>query len=61
MKKWHIVVAAAIVAIAPSALKTHAAAKLKIGFVYLGPIGDLGWKDRPRNRTYAARARHGSA
>jgi basic membrane protein A and related proteins len=43
VKKWHIVVAAAIVAIAPATFKSHAAAKLKIGFVYLGPIGDLGW------------------
>lgn len=43
MKKWHIVVAAAILAIAPATFKSHAAAKLKIGFVYLGPIGDLGW------------------
>ncbi len=43
MKKWHLVAAAAILAIAPATFKSHAAAKLKIGFVYLGPIGDLGW------------------
>lgn len=44
MKKWIIVAAAAMLAAAPAAtLQTYAAGKLKIGFVYLGPIGDFGW------------------
>jgi basic membrane protein A and related proteins len=43
VKNWHLAAAAAVLAIAPSAFATQAAGKLKIGFVYLGPIGDLGW------------------
>ncbi len=43
MKKWNIAAAAAVLAIAAATFQTHAAGKLKIGFVYLGPIGDLGW------------------
>jgi basic membrane protein A len=43
VKKWTIVAALAMLAIAPATFQSHAADKLKIGFVYLGPIGDLGW------------------
>jgi basic membrane protein A and related proteins len=43
VKKWPFAVAAALLAIACATFKIHAADKLKIGFVYLGPIGDLGW------------------
>jgi basic membrane protein A and related proteins len=43
VKRWSIVAAVALAAIAPAIVQTYAAAKLKIGFVYLGPIGDLGW------------------
>jgi basic membrane protein A and related proteins len=43
VKKWTMVAVVAMLAIAPMTFQTHAADKLKIGFVYLGPIGDLGW------------------
>ena len=43
MKKWSLVGAMALLAIAVATLQTGAAGKLKIGFVYLGPIGDFGW------------------
>jgi simple sugar transport system substrate-binding protein len=43
LKKWIFVAAIALVAIAPATWPTNAAGKLKIGFLYLGPIGDLGW------------------
>ena len=44
MRQWSIVAAVALVTMAAATLHTNgAAAKLKIGFVYLGPIGDLGW------------------
>jgi basic membrane protein A and related proteins len=43
VRKWTVVAAVAMLAIAPAAFQTYAADKLKIGFVYLGPIGDLGW------------------
>ena len=33
----------ALVVLAAASLHTDAAARLKIGFVYLGPISDLGW------------------
>jgi basic membrane protein A len=46
VKKWNIVAAVAILAIATATFQTYAADKLKIGFVYLGPIGDLGWTFR---------------
>jgi basic membrane protein A and related proteins len=42
VKKWPFA-AAAVLVVACATFKTHAADKLKIGFVYLGPIGDLGW------------------
>jgi basic membrane protein A and related proteins len=43
VKKWNVGAATAVLAIAAATLHTYAADKLKIGFVYLGPIGDLGW------------------
>lgn len=43
MKKWNIVGMAAAVAIAGVTLHAYAADKLKVGFIYIGPIGDFGW------------------
>jgi basic membrane protein A len=44
MKKWSIVAIAAILGLASATFgAVHAAEKLKVGFIYLGPIGDLGW------------------
>ena len=43
MRQWSLVGALALVALAAAAFHGSAAGKLKIGFVYLGPIGDLGW------------------
>ena len=46
MKKWNIFVIAACAVLALAAATfggVYAADKLKIGFVYVGPIGDLGY------------------
>ncbi len=44
MKKWNIVAVAAVLALAAATFGgAHAADKLKVGFVYVGPIGDLGY------------------
>jgi simple sugar transport system substrate-binding protein len=43
MRQWSLAAAVALLAIAAATFQTGAAGKLKIGFVYLGPIGDLGW------------------
>src|SRR5271155_4893349 len=44
MKKWNIVAIAAVLGLAGATFGgVHAAEKLKVGFVYFGPIGDLGW------------------
>jgi basic membrane protein A and related proteins len=44
MKKWNIVAIAAVLALAAATFgTTYAAEKLKVGFVYVGPIGDLGY------------------
>jgi len=44
MRKFIIAAAAAAaVAISASTFGAHAADKLKVGFVYLGPVGDFGW------------------
>ncbi len=43
MNRRMIVVAAAALALAASASCASAADKLKVGFIYLGPIGDFGW------------------
>jgi simple sugar transport system substrate-binding protein len=43
MKKMMMTVAAAALAIVATGLNASAAEKLKVGFIYLGPVGDLGW------------------
>ena len=44
MRKWNIVAMAAVLATAVGTFGgVYAAEKLKIGFIYVGPIGDLGW------------------
>jgi basic membrane protein A and related proteins len=44
MKKWNIVAIAAVLGLAGATFGgAHAAEKLKVGFVYFGPVGDLGW------------------
>jgi len=44
MKKWNIIAVAALLALAVTTFGgVYAADKLKIGFVYVGPIGDLGY------------------
>jgi basic membrane protein A len=46
MKKLMMTAAAAALAIAATGFGASAAEKLKVGFIYLGPIGDLGWTYR---------------
>jgi simple sugar transport system substrate-binding protein len=46
MRKFLITAAVAVLAIAAASTASSAADKLKIGFIYLGPIGDLGWTYR---------------
>ena len=46
MKKLLMSAAAAALAITAISYNASAAEKLKIGFIYLGPIGDLGWTYR---------------
>ena len=43
MKKILIAAAAAMLATGAGLLSASAADKLKIGFIYLGPVVDLGW------------------
>src|ERR1700722_10664309 len=43
MKKWNIVGMAAGFGLAAVSFHAYAADKLKIAFIYVGPIGDLGW------------------
>jgi basic membrane protein A and related proteins len=44
MKKWNIIAMAAVLATATATFgATYAAEKLKVGFIYTGPIGDLGY------------------
>jgi basic membrane protein A and related proteins len=43
MRKFVLTVAVAALAIAATSLATSAADKTKIGFIYLGPVGDFGW------------------
>ncbi len=43
MKKLLLAAAAATVAIAATTFAASAADKLKVGFIYLGPVGDYGW------------------
>ena len=44
MRKWNIVAMAAVLATAVATFGgVYAAEKLKVGFIYVGPVGDLGW------------------
>ena len=43
MRKILIAAAAAVLATGAGLLGASAADKLKVGFIYLGPVGDLGW------------------
>jgi basic membrane protein A len=43
MKKFMITAMAAVLALAATTLGAAAAGKLKVGFIYVGPIGDFGW------------------
>src|SRR5580658_8681315 len=44
MRKWNIVAMAAVLATAVATFSgVYAAEKLKVGFIYIGPVGDLGW------------------
>ncbi len=43
MKKLAIAAATAVLTIAATTLSASAADKLKVGFIYVGPIGDYGW------------------
>ena len=43
MRKIMMTAAAAVVATGASVLDASAQGKLKVGFVYLGPVGDFGW------------------
>ena len=63
MKKWNIVAMAAVLATAVGTFGgVYAAEKLKIGFIYVGPVGDLGHRAQTRGRrarTAPARGRAG--
>ena len=43
MRKFVLTVAAAALAVAATSLAASAADKVKVGFIYLGPVGDGGW------------------
>ena len=43
MRKFMIAGAVAALAVAAGVVGAPAADKLKVGFVYLGPVGDFGW------------------
>ncbi len=43
MKKLLMTAAAAVLTLAATSFTAGAAEKLKVGFIYLGPVGDLGW------------------
>jgi basic membrane protein A and related proteins len=43
MKKRNALFLAAVFAVSAITLHARAEDKLKVGFVYLGPVGDLGW------------------
>lgn len=46
MKRWQIMGMAAVLSLAAVTFHAFAAEKLKIGFIYVGPIGDFGWTYR---------------
>jgi basic membrane protein A and related proteins len=43
MRKTLIAAAAVMVTASAGVLGASAEDKLKVGFIYLGPVGDLGW------------------
>jgi basic membrane protein A and related proteins len=43
MMKRNVFILAAVLTVTAITLHARAADKLKVGFVYLGPVGDLGW------------------
>ena len=43
MRKISVAAAAAVIALGASIPGAFAAEKLKVGFIYLGPVGDFGW------------------
>lgn len=43
MKRFIVTAAAAVLTLAATTLGASAAEKLKVGFIYLGPVGDFGW------------------
>ena len=44
MKKLNVAAIAAVIGLAGATFSgVYAAEKLKVGFIYIGPIGDLGW------------------
>ena len=43
MRKFVLTVAVAALAVAATSLAASAADKVKVGFIYLGPVGDFGW------------------
>src|SRR5246127_2228289 len=43
MRKMLLCAAAAAVSVAALGFSASAADKLKVGFIYLGPVGDFGW------------------
>jgi basic membrane protein A and related proteins len=43
MRKFVLTAAAALLTIAATTFGASAADKLKVGFIYLGPVGDFGW------------------
>ncbi len=66
MRKILIAATAVMLTAGASLFGASAAEKLKIGFIYLGPIGDLGWtyqhtsmnlRARPWSRNLATRSR----
>ena len=44
MKKTMLTLAAAGIALAAAVSAAPAADKLKVGFIYIGPVGALGWR-----------------
>ncbi len=43
MQKIMMIAAAAVLATGAGVARRRAQSKLKVGFVYLGPVGDFGW------------------
>ena len=43
MKKFALFAAAAAAVTLGAGVPAHAQSKMKVGFVYVGPVGDFGW------------------